>query len=103
MARPIARGAVHSAEVEYATGNLPLNPVFAWTPDDEHVSATLQGYFERSIKSGNPNGTGLPSWPLGTVDVSGSAQRIRIDVETRAEPEPRAGYLLQDGIASEKP
>ena len=30
-------------------------------------------------------------------------QRVRIDVETRAEPEPRARYLFQDGIASTKP
>ena len=103
VARPSPRGAAHSAEIEYAMGNLPLNPVFAWTPDDERVSATLQGYFERFIKSGNPNGTGLPSWPVGTVDASGMVQRIRIDVETRAEPEPRARYLFQDGIASVRP
>ena len=56
-----------------------------------------------AIKSGNPNGTGLPSWPVGTVDASGMVQRIRIDVETRAEPEPRARYLFQDGIASVRP
>lgn len=28
---PAARGAVHSAEIEYALGNLPLNNVFAWS------------------------------------------------------------------------
>jgi hypothetical protein len=30
------------------------------------------------------------------VNASGDAQRIRIDVETKAEPEPRARYLFQD-------
>jgi hypothetical protein len=34
------------------------------------------------------------------VDASGNAQRIRIDVETRAEPEPRARYLFQDEATS---
>jgi para-nitrobenzyl esterase len=90
------RGAAHSAEIEYAMGNLPLNKVFAWTPDDFKVSETMQRYFENFIKTGNPNGAGVPSWPIGTVDASGKVQRMRIDVESRAEPEPRARYLFLD-------
>jgi len=97
---PPARGAVHSAEIEYAMGNLATNKVFAWTDDDRKVSQTMQGYFENFIKTGNPNGRGLPNWPMGAVDASGNAQRIRIDVETKAEPEPRARYLFQDQTAS---
>ena len=95
---PPARGAVHSAEIEYAMGNLATNKVFAWTDDDRKVSQTMQGYFENFIKTGNPNGQGLPNWPVGAVDASGNAQRIRIDVETKAEPEPRARYLFQDQV-----
>ena len=97
---PPAKGAVHSAEIEYAMGNLATNKVFAWTDDDRKVSQTMQGYFENFIKTGNPNGQGLPNWPMGAVDASGNAQRIRIDVETKAEPEPRARYLFQDQTAS---
>ena len=97
---PPARGAVHSAEIEYAMGNLHLNNVFAWTDEDRKVSQTIQGYFENFIKTGNPNGQGLPNWPVGLVDASGNAQRIRIDVETKAEPEPRARYLFQDDFYS---
>jgi hypothetical protein len=37
---------------------------------------------------------------MGAVDASGNAQRIRIDVETKAEPEPRARYLFQDQFFS---
>lgn len=93
---PPARGAVHSAEIEYAMGNLPLNKVFAWTADDHKVSETMQGYFANFIKTGNPNGAGLPQWPVGTLSADGTVQRMRIDVESRAEPEPRARYLFQD-------
>ena len=92
---PAARGAVHSAEIEYAMGNLHLNKVFGWTPDDHKVSATMQGYFANFIKTGDPNGAGLPAWPRGEV-ANGQSQRIRIDVATRAEPEPRARYLFLD-------
>jgi para-nitrobenzyl esterase len=95
---PPARGAVHSAEIEYALGNLPLNKVFAWTPDDYKVSAAMQGYFVNFIKTGDPNGGGLPRWPIGTVGADGRVQRMRIDVESRADLEPRARYLFLDDV-----
>jgi para-nitrobenzyl esterase len=92
---PPARGAVHSAEIEYALGNLALNPVFAWTDDDRKVSTTMEGYFANFVKTGNPNGAGLPAWPRGDA-TNGQVQRIRIDVDTHAEPEPTARYRFLD-------
>ena len=56
-------GATHSAEIEYALGNLRRNPVYAWTAADFDVSRILQGYFVRFITTGDPNGPGLPTWP----------------------------------------
>ena len=99
-APPQARGAVHSAEIEYAMGNLGTNKVFKWSDEDYKVSKTMQGYFENFIKTFNPNGPGLPKWPVGTPDASGQVSRIRIDVDTRAESEPRARYLFQDQVYS---
>jgi para-nitrobenzyl esterase len=78
--RPRPRGAVHSAEIEYAMGNLDLNKVYAWTPDDYKVSQVMQDYFANFIKTGSPNGKGLANWPK-----FGEGQRIVIDVNTRAE------------------
>src|SRR5215213_6628648 len=66
VAMPPARGAVHSAEIEYAMGNLASNKVYAWAPDDYKVSEVLQGYFANFIKKGDPNGPGLPGWPAVT-------------------------------------
>ncbi|HEX7979193.1 MAG TPA: carboxylesterase family protein [Gemmatimonadaceae bacterium] len=99
-AAPAAKGAVHSAEIEYAMGNLGTNKVFKWSDEDYKVSQTMQGYFANFIKTFNPNGAGLPKWPVGNPDASGNVQRIRIDVDTRAEAEPRARYLLQDEVYS---
>jgi para-nitrobenzyl esterase len=90
------RGAVHSAEIEYAMGNLGSNKVFAWTPDDYAVSQTMQSYFANFVKTGQPNGPGLPSWPAGTPGPDGQVLRMRIDRESRAEAEPRARYLFLD-------
>ena len=82
---PAATGASHSSEIEYAMGNLPGNKVFAWTPDDYAVSATLQGYFVNFIKTGDPNGHGLPRWPA--ANGSSRVEVQHINVKTRTEPE----------------
>jgi para-nitrobenzyl esterase len=57
--RPGATGAVHSAEIEYALGNLRTNHVYSWTPDDSTTSALTQAYFAAFVKTGTPGG----SWP----------------------------------------
>jgi para-nitrobenzyl esterase len=98
---PPARGAVHSAEIEYALGNLDSNKVYAWTPDDHKISATMEAYFANFIKTGDPNGAGLAKWPAANSgDV---AQVMHINVDTRAEPDAhRARYLLLDKLSAEK-
>ena len=91
---PPARGAVHSAEIEYAMGNLAGNKVYAWSPDDYKVSQVMLDYFANFIKTGNPNGKGLPNWP--TVGAN-EAEVMIIDVNTRAEKEKnRNRYLFLD-------
>lgn len=75
-------GAVHSAEIEYALGNLEGNPVYAWTADDRETSRMLQGYFAHFIKQGNPNGEGLPKWPA-VAESAGGLLRQTIDAHPR--------------------
>jgi para-nitrobenzyl esterase len=88
-------GAVHSAEIEYALGNLATNKVYAWTPDDYKVSELLQSYFANFIRKGDPNGPGLPLWPA--VTHGGPVQVMRINVDSRAEADRhRARYLFLD-------
>lgn len=92
---PPAKGAVHSAEIEYAMGNLSTNKVYAWTPDDYKVSRIMQTYFANFIKTGNPNGSGVPAW--SAVGKETPVQVMHIDVNTRQQPEQtRARYLFLD-------
>ena len=96
--RPKARGAVHSAEIEYAMGNLDSNKVYAWAPEDQQVSKTMQAYFANFIKTGNPNGAHLPNWPKFDTN-----QRMMIDVNTRAEADKvRARYQFLDQFYMKK-
>lgn len=94
---PKAEGAVHSADIEYAMGNLPTNRVYDWQPEDYEVSAIFQSYYLNFIKTGNPNGLGLPHWPaINNEDV---VPVLQIDVDTYVKrdnhPEKRYGFLDQ--------
>jgi para-nitrobenzyl esterase len=82
---PAARGAGHSVEIEYALGNLDGNPVYAWTADDRTVSRQLQAYFANFIKTGNPNGGGLPDWPALDARGAGNGTPVMVlDVQPKA-------------------
>jgi para-nitrobenzyl esterase len=91
------RGAAHSAEIEYAMGNLPSNRVFDWQPEDYKISEVMQAYFANFIKTGNPNGTALPAWPA--VQNNKVIPVMNIDVNTRVEAEKnRQGYLFFESM-----
>jgi len=95
------RGAAHSAEIQYAMGNLPIDPRYNWTDEDKKVSAAMQAYFINFIKTGNPNASGLPEWPA--YSPSTNFARMRIDVTSSAAPEPhRDRYLALDAINSKQ-
>ncbi|HET6567327.1 MAG TPA: carboxylesterase family protein [Rhodothermales bacterium] len=97
---PPPTGAVHSAEIEYAMGNLATNKVYAWTADDYKVSETMQGYFANFIKTGDPNGPGLPRWPAAG-EVDDQIMLMRLDVNARAEPaKHRDRYLFLDRLST---
>lgn len=59
---PFAKlGAFHTEELMFLSGHY-------WTtwiarPSDAVLSRTLVGYWSRFVKTGNPNGGGLPAWP----------------------------------------
>lgn len=85
---PEIHGAVHSADIEYAMGNLPTNRVYDWQPEDYMVSDIFMGYYANFVKTGNPNGIGLPQW--SPLDSSDSPGFMVIDVKTRMEKDAGA-------------
>lgn len=98
---PIPKGAVHSAEIEYAMGNLTGNKDYAWTESDYAVSETMLNYFANFIKTGNPNGDKLPVWPMAKNEEKPEIMIIDLTSKSvRAENDAR--YLFLDKEYSKK-
>ena len=99
-ANPLPWGAVHSAEIEYALGNLDANPLYGWTSDDRRVASTMTGYFANFIKTGNPNGGSLPVWPKASMNPRRIRRQV-IDVHTRSVPFPeQRRYVAAEPLLS---
>jgi para-nitrobenzyl esterase len=94
MPEPI--GAPHACEIEYCMGNLPLIKTFNWSTEDFKVSEVMQNYFANFIKTGDPNGTGLPEWPAAGASNPTPPVMI-IDTESRVvEADQDARYEFLD-------
>lgn len=83
--------APHSAEIAYALGNLSVYNIYAWTPDDHKTSEIMQGFFVNFIKTGDPNGPGLPAWQAFRKEAP---MVMIIDKAAHQEPEKDRGRFL---------
>jgi para-nitrobenzyl esterase len=64
---PAAYGAYHTAEQPYFYNNLDLVPR-PYAPADRALSDAASSYLINFATSGDPNGTGLPAWPVFDQD-----------------------------------
>lgn len=94
---PQDKGAVHSADIEYAMGTLPTNRIYNWQPADYMISDIFNQYYINFVKTGNPNGLGLPEWP--STNGKAIAPVLQIDentvVKTDAQMEKRYEFIDQ--------
>ncbi len=89
--------AFHSDEIEYVFGNLSARPSAAWTAADYKLSEQIvQSYWINFAKTGNPNGAGLPTWPV--YDAAGGWQVMHLETNPAALPDThRDRYLFLRG------
>ena len=93
---PASSGAFHSDDIEYVFGTLDSRQQATWRPEDRALSAQIQQYWTNFARTGDPNGPGLPVWP---VYKPTDWQVLHLDTTSTAKPDDqRARYLLLDSI-----
>ena len=83
-------GSGHGQEVGYVFGNLGVGGRPQPTPEDRAISEQMQGYWVNFASKGDPNGPGLPEWP---VFAAADPLVMRIGVNPGPAPIPNQDRL----------
>ena len=84
-------GARHASELPYVFRQLTEHGRPAPTPKDEALSEMMRTYWTNFVKTGDPNGAGLPKWPAYN---DAKPQMLHIEAEsTKAGP-----WVNEDGL-----
>lgn len=96
-AKPDApRGAYHSAEIEFVFEVLPSKKL-PWRPEDIALSGLISTYWSNFAKTGDPNGTGLPGWPV--YNAQGQYPVMHLAATSHEAPDDhRARYQFLDSV-----
>ena len=90
-------GAQHAVDIEYAFNTLDSKPA-PWQPEDHEVALTMATSLANFVKTGDPNGRGVPEWP----EFASSGKVMYFDTDTRAAAEEhRERYEFLDTVAND--
>lgn len=82
-------GALHGSEMPFMFQHLEQRP-FPWRPEDYKLAEMMVDYWTNFAKTGDPNGAGLPKWP---VFQDGKPTVMHLRDTPKAIPVPRLNLL----------
>jgi para-nitrobenzyl esterase len=85
-------GAGHASEIAYAFDNLVSRNGAAIAPKDKEVAKIMNTYWTNFAKTGNPNGGGLPKWPVYDPKSNGLIE-FQSDGSAVGKPDPKKTRL----------
>jgi para-nitrobenzyl esterase len=86
-------GAGHGSEIAYVFNHPEgRRGITETTPEDRQVAQLMQSYWVNFAKNGNPNNTGLPQWPVYSVEKD-EIMDIETEGKAVAKPDPRKARL----------
>ena len=95
---PQDKGAVHSADIEYAMATLPTNRIYDWQPEDYMISDIFSQYYVNFVKTGNPNGLGLVEWPSTNGKTVAPVLQIDVNTTVKADAQMEKRYEFIDKL-----
>ena len=85
-------GPGHGTDVSYVFDNLRAPNGATVAPEDKEVSRIMNTYWVNFAKTGNPNGKGLPKWPVYSPKKN-KILDIQSDGKPVGKPDPRKARL----------
>ncbi len=85
-------GAAHASEIPYVFGSLGGRGGAAVDPQDREVARVMNTYWANFAKTGDPNGEGLPAWPVYSPEKD-EILEFRLDGSAVGAPDPKKARL----------
>jgi para-nitrobenzyl esterase len=92
MRQRMRYGAAHASEIAYVFDNLKGRNAANVTPRDQEVARLMSTYWANFARSGDPNGKGLPKWPIFDLKKNDIFE-FRTDGSALSGPDQRKARL----------